>query len=221
MSRSGVLSRQSRPTTESVLPSMRNEPRHRSRDRIGPRRRAQRKGAALLGVMARRLQHQIAPRLVHPVEQQHVAHGFEAREALGPARIELDGADGVGLARVLRAILAPLPRRADAADEIERGVEPRRQRRPRLRPRAGREHRPARLSGAGSLRFGRLGHDGKLARASARRQRPRRAGVAPLSCHAHVGWEIPLPALSFNRYKDIFMSWPAIQNDRKPWILSF
>src|SRR5262249_36618164 len=44
-------------------------------------------------------------------------------ERLRPARIELDGADGVRLPRVLRAVLALFPRRADAPDIIERGVE--------------------------------------------------------------------------------------------------
>ena len=39
------------------------------------------------------------------------------------ARIELDGAYGVRAARVLRAFVAPRPRRADAADEIEAGIE--------------------------------------------------------------------------------------------------
>src|SRR5438093_1090527 len=40
----------------------------------------------------------------------------------GPALVHLDRADRVGLARVLRAIFAPLPRGADAADEIDFGV---------------------------------------------------------------------------------------------------
>ena len=56
-----------------------------------------------------------------------MAGGFQAVEPFDPARIEHDGADRIGFAGVFRAILAPLPRRADAADEIERGVEARRQ----------------------------------------------------------------------------------------------
>ncbi len=170
MSRSGVLSRQSRPTTESLLPSMRSKPRHRGRDRIGPRRRAQRKGAAALGVMPRRLQHQVAPRFVHPVEQQHVADGFEAGKAFGPKRIDLHGADGVGLARIFRAVLAPLPRRADTADIIERGIEGLRQRNrdfalAQAVPVVVRRHVARRIFG-----FGRVDHSGKMACVLASRQ---------------------------------------------------
>src|SRR5262249_1644154 len=40
-----------------------------------------------------------------------------------PALVDLEGAEGVGLARIFRAVLAPPPGRAYAADEIERGVE--------------------------------------------------------------------------------------------------
>ena len=110
MSSSGVLSTQSRPTTLSLLPSMPTQPRHRHRDRIGPHRRAQRERAAPLGIMMRRLQHQIAPRPVHPIKQDDVADGFEPLKAFDPARIELDGAHGVGFARVFRAVFAPFPR---------------------------------------------------------------------------------------------------------------
>ncbi len=56
-----------------------------------------------------------------------MARGLKTLEALDPARIEHDGADGIGLARVLRAVVALLPRRPDTADEIERGIEPVRQ----------------------------------------------------------------------------------------------
>src|SRR5712671_1856290 len=48
---------------------------------------------------------------------------FDMRERGRPARVDREGADGIGLARVLGAVLAPGPGRADAADEIERGVE--------------------------------------------------------------------------------------------------
>src|SRR5207253_10687610 len=49
--------------------------------------------------------------------------GVHASERLGPALIDADGADGVGFPGILRAVLAPRPRCADAADEIERGIE--------------------------------------------------------------------------------------------------
>src|SRR5262249_5868543 len=41
----------------------------------------------------------------------------------GPARINLEGADLPGFAGVLGAVLALFPGRADAADEVEGGVE--------------------------------------------------------------------------------------------------
>src|SRR5207245_2410714 len=74
-------------------------------------------------VSVRHLQDEVAARLVHPVEHDDMRAGLDAVEGRGPARVDLDGADRIGLARVLRAILAPGPRRADPPDEIERGVE--------------------------------------------------------------------------------------------------
>ena len=78
---------------------MRNDPRHRDGDRIGPHRRTQRKGAAALGIMMRRLQHEVAARLIHPIEHDHVSDAFETRQPCDPSRVEHDGADGVALAR--------------------------------------------------------------------------------------------------------------------------
>ena len=52
---------------------------------------------------------------------------FEALEAPPPTRIEHDCADGVGLPRILWAILAPSPRRADPSDIKQRRIEPLRQ----------------------------------------------------------------------------------------------
>ena len=51
------------------------------RDRIGPHRRAQREGAARMAQMRRHLLDQIAPRLVHPVEQDDVAVELQVLEA--------------------------------------------------------------------------------------------------------------------------------------------
>src|SRR5881398_492023 len=73
--------------------------------------------------MSRHLQHQIASRPAHPIKHHEVTAGLHATECLGPALIDADGADGVGFAGILRAVLAPRPRCADAADEIERGIE--------------------------------------------------------------------------------------------------
>ena len=52
-----------------------------------------------------------------------MAAGLGVFEAGGIALVELDGADGIGFAGVFRAFLARLPGRADAADEIDAGVE--------------------------------------------------------------------------------------------------
>src|SRR5258705_4595261 len=49
--------------------------------------------------------------------------GLEVLERRRPTGVELDRADGVGLAGVLRAVLALLPRSPNASDIVERGVE--------------------------------------------------------------------------------------------------
>src|SRR5262249_161004 len=54
--------------------------------------------------------------------QKHMRDSLKAFEALDPMRIEFDRADGVGFARVLWALFAALPRRADPPDEIECGI---------------------------------------------------------------------------------------------------
>src|ERR1700722_14548535 len=77
--------------------------------------------------MMGRLQHEVAARPIHPIEHDHVADALEAMEALGPTRIEHDGADRLGFARILRAVLASFPRGANASDVIERRIEPFRQ----------------------------------------------------------------------------------------------
>jgi hypothetical protein len=96
---------------------------HARRDRVGPHRRAQREGAAVGGVVARRLQDEVAARLVHPVEHEQVGAGLDAGECRGIARVDLDGAGRVRLAGVLRAVVPGRPGGADAADEIKPGIE--------------------------------------------------------------------------------------------------
>ena len=76
-----------------------------------------------IAVMPRHLQNQIAPRPVHPIKHDQMGATFDVGERLRPARVDLEGADGIGFARILGAVGAPGPGRADAADEIERGVE--------------------------------------------------------------------------------------------------
>ena len=73
--------------------------------------------------MARHLKYQVASCMVHPIEQHQMAAGFGVLESMSPARVEFDGADGVGFAGVFRALLAMRPGRADAADEIKSGIE--------------------------------------------------------------------------------------------------
>src|SRR5690348_5379296 len=71
----------------------------------------------------RRLQDEIAAGAVHPVQHEKVAAGLDAGQRRGPARLDLDRADRIGLARILRALLAAPPWRADAADEVDLGIE--------------------------------------------------------------------------------------------------
>jgi hypothetical protein len=123
MSRSGVPSRQVEADDGQDVALDPAQGRHACRDRVRPRRRAQRKSAALLAGMPRHLQHEIAPRLVHPIEDEEVRAGLDASQRRGKARVDLQRADGVGFTRVLRALLAPGPRRSHPADEIEMGVE--------------------------------------------------------------------------------------------------
>src|SRR5262249_36310383 len=71
----------------------------------------------------RHLHHQIAARPAHPIKHDEMTAGLDPGERLGPALVDQDGANGVGFTGIFRAVLAPRPGRADAADEIERGVE--------------------------------------------------------------------------------------------------
>src|SRR5436309_1787821 len=47
---------------------------------------------------------------------------LDAFESGSPVRVDLDGANRIGFAGVLRAVLAPVPGRANAANEIDRRV---------------------------------------------------------------------------------------------------
>src|SRR5262249_10348078 len=85
--------------------------------RIGPHRRAQRKSAAGLLVVLRTLQHEIAARLVEPVDHLEVFVEVDALDGRYERLKYFQPAD--------RAVLPPLPRRfeprspgrADAADK--------------------------------------------------------------------------------------------------------
>ena len=78
--------------------------------------------------MLRRLDHEVAPRPVHPIQHQQVRAALDAGERRREPRIDRDRAHRVGFAGILRAVFAPHPWRGDAADEIEPGIERLRQR---------------------------------------------------------------------------------------------
>ena len=104
MSMSGVPSMQSTPRTVTVAPSMREDLDAGERDGVRPHGRAQREGAARAAEVARHLADEVAPRLVHPVEQPGVAVEAEVGEAGGVARVDLDPAFRLGLGGALGAL---------------------------------------------------------------------------------------------------------------------
>src|SRR5262249_14656392 len=79
-------------------------------------------------VVTRRLQHEVAPGPVHPVQHLQMGTALDALQAGGVARIDLDRAHRIGLAGVLRALLPAGPGRADTADEIDARIRALRQR---------------------------------------------------------------------------------------------
>src|SRR5262245_11383140 len=110
------------PTHQNGVALDANQLDDRGCDRIGPHRRAQREGATGLLVVLRALQHQVAARLMQPVDHFEIF-------------VEIDALDGrhkrlKNFQPANRAVKAPLPRRlqprgpgrADAADEHEPGV---------------------------------------------------------------------------------------------------
>jgi hypothetical protein len=66
--------------------------------------------------------HEIAPCLVHPIEQPDVAVEREIGKSRRIAWVQLDPADGIGLCRALRTLAARFEGRADAADEVDAGI---------------------------------------------------------------------------------------------------
>src|SRR5262249_14099155 len=76
------------------------------RDRVGPHRRPQGKRPAGVVQVGGYLLDEIAPRLVHPIEQQDVAEEREIGKSGRIARVQLDLADGIGLCRALRTVAA-------------------------------------------------------------------------------------------------------------------
>src|SRR5262249_25216884 len=91
----------------------------RQRNGVWPHWRAQRKGTARPVEMRGYLLDEIAPCLVHPIEQIDVTEEGQILEARRVALIKLDSGDGRGRGDVFWAIGARFERRADAADEID------------------------------------------------------------------------------------------------------
>ena len=67
------------------------------RDGVGPHRRAQGKGPAGVLQVRGRLLYEIAPCLVHPIEEQDMAEKREIGQSRCIARVQLDPTDGIGL----------------------------------------------------------------------------------------------------------------------------
>ena len=96
MSRSGVPSMQSTLRTVSVVPSMPSSSTAASAMGLGRTGERSAKVPRAMAQMRRHLLQQVAPRLVHPIEQEGVAVEGEVRQPRRVARIELDPADGIG-----------------------------------------------------------------------------------------------------------------------------
>src|SRR6516165_7455185 len=73
--------------------------------------------------MSRHLHSEITPGLVHPVEHQEMRAGLDVLQRGRVACVDVDRADRLRLARVLRAVVPVLPGSSDPADKIEPGVE--------------------------------------------------------------------------------------------------
>ena len=173
-------------------------------------RGARRNGAATL-------HHQIAPRLVHPIEQQHVADAVEAGQPLRPS------ADRARRCRPrpIGARSSGNPRAAAMACGCGRYNRARRRTlpaaRPRLRPRAGRTaRRPTAFIARRIFGLGRLDHAANWhALPSAARvrslaeQAPR--GHIPLLLQPDQAWDLA-PSLNDIKISLYGMKWP----DSKP-----
>src|SRR5215813_13317923 len=75
-------------------------------DGVGPHRRAQGKCPAGAVQVCGHLLYEIAPCLVHPIEQQDVAEEPQIGKSRRIARVQLDPADGLGLCRALWTVAA-------------------------------------------------------------------------------------------------------------------
>ena len=121
-SSSGVSSRQSRPRTRDGAALDADQLDDRGADRVRPHRRAQRKCTARRFVVLRALQHQIAARLMQPVDHLEIGVEIDPLQRRHPGLENLQPAD--------RAVVTPLPRRrqargpggADTADEDKPGI---------------------------------------------------------------------------------------------------
>ena len=121
-SSSGVSSRQSRPRTRTVVALDADQLDDRGADRVRPHRRAQRERAAGRFVVLRALQHEIAARLMQPVDHFEIGVEIDALQRRHPWLENLEPADRAVVTSLPRRLQARGPGRADAADEDEPGI---------------------------------------------------------------------------------------------------
>src|SRR5689334_19134494 len=91
-------------------------------DRIRPDRRSQGEGAAGPSGVIRGLQHEVPPRLMHPVQDLDLRSARQALQRERPARIDIDDAFWTGRIAASGTSLSGCPWRADSSYEIEVGI---------------------------------------------------------------------------------------------------
>jgi hypothetical protein len=104
-------------------PFARDEDRERRADRIRADRRAQRKRAARRAVVGRALAHEVAARLVQPVENLDPLVRLDPIQRRDPGLGDFDAADGAVGSPLARTIETRDPWRADDSDEGDPGIE--------------------------------------------------------------------------------------------------
>src|ERR1700676_1977705 len=98
----------------------------RGADRVRPHRRAQREGAARRFVVLRALQHEIAARLMEPVDHFEIAIEIDSLQRRHPGLENFEPAHRTVMTALPRRLQTRGPRRADAADEHQPSVARRR-----------------------------------------------------------------------------------------------
>jgi hypothetical protein len=120
---SGVPSRQSRPLTKRVGPWRSTRTGSAVPIGFGTNRRAQRKRSAGQAVIGRALPHEVAARLMQPIENLDPLVRLDPVQRRDPGLSDLDAADRSVGSPLARAFEPRGPGRADQSDEREAGVE--------------------------------------------------------------------------------------------------